>query len=84
MDEYNYYQGYLLDDNQYVWDLTENDKQLLDAAVYLVDNRYSIRKAALNCNYSKSTLHRKIHTQLRQLSSELYKCVIRTLSKSRR
>ena len=82
-----YYSGYLLDDIQN-WELSEPDKQLLDACILMVDNKYTIRETAKNSNYSRSTFHRLIHTRLRKLSYELYRCVFHiinsNLSKHRR
>lgn len=81
--ENQYYEGYLLDDI-YQWELSDADKKLLDASIWLVDNRATIRQTAQNNMYSKSTLHRLILTRLRMLSSELYKCVQNILNDHRR
>ena len=81
--ENQYYEGYLLDDI-YQWELSDADKKLLDASIWLVDNRETITQTAQNNMYSKSTLHRLIHTRLRILSSELYKCVQNILNDHRR
>ena len=72
--EYCYYHGYLLDDIQ-SYELSTEQTKLLDACIWMVDNRSTIRYTASNCGYSKSTLHLKIHSECRKLSSELYKCV---------
>lgn len=75
----NQYRGYLLDDSMQNFELTSNEKKLLDACVYLVDNRCAIRCAASNCDVAKSTLHHYIHTKLKSISFELYQCVKHTL-----
>lgn len=73
------WKGYQLD-SLMVFDLTEQDVHLLDACIFLVDNNYSIRKTAENVGYSKSTLHRRIHMNLRRLSYELYRCTLIVLN----
>lgn len=66
---------------QYEIDVPEYELSinLYDACCYLVDNRCSIRTCAKNMGYSKSTLHRQIHTKLRGQSYELYRCVLKQL-----
>lgn len=77
-NDYSYYNGYLLDDI-YSWELTVEDKELLNACVWLVDNAHSIRTTATNFCIPKSTLHSNIHSKLPKLSYELYNCVKRQL-----
>lgn len=77
--EYMYYNRYLLDDIQN-WELSEADTRLLDAAIFHVDNRSTVRCTAENFGYSKSVYHRLIHTRLKKISYELYKCVLKELS----
>lgn len=72
MDYYNNYQL----DGIYCFELTESDKLLLDACIYIVDNKTTIRKTAIEFCMSKSNLHRKTHNNLRKLSYELYCCVV--------
>lgn len=67
MDEY---QGYTLD--CYSWELTKNELEYLDAVLWLVDNKASLRLTSRNCLVSKSSLHRFIHNQLRSISYDLY------------
>lgn len=79
MDEYTTYEGYQLDD-VYTWELSDSDIDLLDAAIYLVDNRCTIRQVCKNFGkFKRATLQRHIHTKLRCLSFELYRCVCRVL-----
>ena len=68
------YEGYFLDGNSR-YDLSNDDILLLDACIWLVDNRASIRVTAKNMGFSKSSFHRSIHRRLRRLSNELYGCV---------
>lgn len=75
----NYYNNYLLDDTLHNYDLTESQKRMLDACLFLVDNRCTIRKAAVNHGISKSNLHWWIHKHLPKVSYELYAVVVRTL-----
>lgn len=72
---YEYYQGYLLDTSQ-SWQLSTKETSLLDACIWMVDNKSTIRTTASNCGYTKSTLHRLIHLKLKRISYELYRCII--------
>lgn len=65
------YMGYELDR------VFVNDKELalLHACYLIVDDKTTIRDAALKCNFAKSTLHWQIHHKLRFLSPELYRSV---------
>lgn len=67
----NYYQGYLLDGIA-EWELSDNDKLLLDSCIYLIDYRCSLREVERNCLISRSTLSRQINTRLRCISFEIY------------
>lgn len=73
------YSNYSLDGIT-VYDLTPRQAKLLDACIFLVDNNTSLRTTARNTYYSKSTIHRFIHTELRSVSFELYKCAKRVLN----
>ena len=64
--------------------LSEHHLQLLNATLDLIDNDWSIRKAANNSMCSKSSLHRFIHADLPYLSIELYDSAINVLRKHRR
>lgn len=72
------YGNYRLDDCTR-YDLSDRQVDLLDACIWLVDNRSSIRLTAKNFCTSKSYLHRGIHGVLPKLSSELYNCVKKQL-----
>lgn len=73
MDELFYYDGYQITKEYYLLD--EEDIKVLDACIWMIDNRASIRVTAKNCEYSKSTFHRRIHKECKELSYELYKLV---------
>lgn len=75
-----YYEGYELDCNE--WELTNEEINILNAAILLVDNHWSIRKLARNILKSKSQVHRDLH-KVRALSYELYQCVKRTLKENK-
>lgn len=66
------------------YELSDSDRKLLDAAIYIVDNNATIREASRNFDYCKSTLHKQIHNKLKGLSYELYKCVTRVLTQHNR
>lgn len=87
IDEYNikeeYYNNYLLDDTIEEWELTDKQKRCLDMAIYLVDNRYSIRKIAREFGLSKTQVHWWFNNKLRDLSYELYRCVVRQLKENK-
>ena len=59
----------------YVWELTDLDKQILDSAIWIVDNKVSIRQTAKEFYISKSKLQRQLSDKLKKLSYELYCCV---------
>lgn len=71
----DYYENYLLD--VYEWQLTKKDKDILDAAIYIVDNCCSIRQCSKAVCKSKSQIHRDMQQKLNALSYELYECVLR-------
>lgn len=71
----NYYNNYLLDDVT-VFDLTDDDKKLLDACIWMVDNNATFRVAAENCDYTRSTLCRHVHQRLPLLSCGLYRVLV--------
>ena len=73
------YSNYSLDGIT-VYDLTLRQAKLLDACIFLVDNNTSLRTTARYTSFSKSTIHRFIHTELRSVSFELYKCAKRVLN----
>lgn len=81
-DKYNYYtyKGYRLDEKP-TWSLSVDDIRLLDAAIYQIENRTTIRDAAKNYGLAKSTYHNRIYANLKLLSRELYDCVITVLCK---
>lgn len=75
-----YYKNFELEDT--IDHINEDQNHLLYACCYLVDYRASIRETARNCGFSKSTLHRKIHKDLKILSPELYGCVCKQLKRN--
>ena len=77
------YGGYLLNDDVFEWDLTEVEVRALEEAIWVVDNRHSIRCTARNFCRSKSTVHRDLNERLPKLSTELY-LVVRRILKRRR
>jgi len=82
-NDYQYYENYLLD-NTNSWELTEKDKEILNMAIWIVDNRCSIRQCSKEFGKSKSQLHRDIHSKLRSISYELYQCVTSQLRINKR
>ena len=77
-----YYENYLLD--VYSWELSDEDKELLNMAIYMVDNRCSIRQCSKEFMRSKSSIHRGMHNKVRLLSHELYKCVTKQFLQNKR
>lgn len=74
-----YYGNYQLDDVMFLDDLDPDDMGLLSASVLIADFNFSIRQSAKNTGYSKSQLHRLIHSRLKKLSFELHQVVIKRL-----
>lgn len=75
------YKGYQLDVEEY--SLTDRQKKLLDACIWLVDNRKSIRVSASNMLVSKSTLGRFLKDgELAELSYDLYGVVRAQIKKN--
>ena len=74
----NYYNNYLLDDIR-IYELTDHEQMILDNAILLVDNNYSLRKLSRNVGRSRSQLSRDFQKPLRTLSYELYGCVRKVL-----
>lgn len=66
------YKGYELNDTVNIWELEERDIAILDAAVELVENRYTLRELSDNVMFPRSTLSDNFKTPLRKLSAELY------------
>lgn len=66
-----YYEGYEIDCKGFYL-LDYKERKVLDACIWMVDNRATIRETARNCGYSPSTLWRRIHKECRYLSTELY------------
>jgi len=67
--------NYTLDVSKY--DLSEQDAAVIDNAISLVENNWSLRKLAENTGISKSTLQRDFANKLKYFSYELYQLVQR-------
>lgn len=76
------YGNYLLEAGVYNYDLSDIDKRSLDEAIWLIENKTTIRKTAKEFLISKSQLHRDLH-YIKNLSYELYQCVVRQLKKNK-
>ncbi len=73
----DYFNGYRLDISHYL--LEDEDLKLINACIWMVDNRSTIRETAKNNEFSTTTLWRRIHNKLPSLSSELHNSVIKRL-----
>lgn len=62
--------------------LSNEEKYVLCACCWMVDNRSTIRETAVKYGYSATTFWRRIHNECRQLSPELYRCVVRQMQKN--
>lgn len=82
LNDWEYYNNWLLDGVER-YQLTGEERALLDACILMVDNGYSIRDVESNTGYPKSTFHKHIHTKLRKLSYELYSVVVKLLEKNK-
>ena len=74
-----YYQNYEIPEKDY---LSSEEKHVLYACCWMVDNCSTIRETAVNCEYSATTFWRRIHNECRQLSPKLYRCVVRQMKKN--
>ena len=75
-----YYQGYeIAEEYNY---LEEEELHVLYACHWMVDNCSTIRETAIHCEYSATTFWRRIHNECRQLSPELYRCVVEQIQKN--
>lgn len=84
METYNeYYEGYILNDGLYSWNLTNRDKRILNEAIFLVDNNMSIRRLSKEFLVSKSQIHRDLTVELRKISFELYQVVQKIFKKNK-
>ena len=79
----DYYKNYMLNDGVYSYDLSDRDTEVLDEAIWLLDNKVSIRVVCNEFGRSKSTIHRDLHIRLSSLSSELYACIKKQLCKNK-
>lgn len=67
---FNYY-GWSLDCKSRV-ELSNDETHLLDACIWLIEHKSTIRDTATNWGYGKSNLHRLIHNNVAYLSPDLY------------
>lgn len=77
-----YFRGYEIEAMKEPFILTDEEYDLLDACYWMVRYEYTIRQAATNSGFAKSTLHRKIHHELRYISPDLYKAVKKQIKKN--
>lgn len=70
-------QGYMLDVPS--WELSKSDEEYFQCAVWIVDNKCSIRQMSKDCLVARSTFHTWYKKKLRGISYELYLCVRRQL-----
>ena len=59
------------------------EKRACDLAVYIIENRTTIRAAAKKFGVSKSTVHKDVSERLRRLNPELYFEVKAVLEKNK-
>lgn len=71
-----HFEGYQISDEYAYTDLSTEELHVLFACCWMVDNRSTIRETALNCDYSYTTLWRRIHNECKKISPELYRLVI--------
>lgn len=74
-----YYQNYEVPEKDR---LSNEENYVLYACHWMVDNRSTIRETAVKYGYSATTFWRRIHNECRQLSPELYRCVVRQMQKN--
>lgn len=64
--------------------LNEEEYRFLEACYWMIDNKETIRETAKNCDYAKSTLHYKIHNELKSLSSEMYRRICKIMKSNKK
>lgn len=79
-DLYYSYGGYEITKLNFLLD--EEEIKCIEACIFMVENKTSIRATAKNCCYRKSTFHRRIHSMCRDLSPELYEVVKRQMKEN--
>lgn len=80
----DYYQGYQLNEGVFIYALSDSDISVLDEAIYIIDNKVSLRYLADNFCRSKSALHRDLSINLKSLSWELFKLVEKQLKENKK
>ena len=60
-------------------ELSDKEKDIIIACIWLVDHRSTIRETAKNNQFAIATLWRGIHNDCKRLSPELYDCVVRQM-----
>lgn len=65
-----------IETEDYWMELTIDQYYLYETLVWMINNRATIRRSALKWEFSKSTLHKKIHKDCRELFPNLYKQVL--------
>lgn len=73
----SYYDGWRLEINEYEW--SNKDKEYMEAACMLVEEKMSIRLVCRELLLYKSSFHRWIHSRLKYISDELYYSVKKQL-----
>lgn len=84
MNEYCYYNGYQLDEPNYTYQLKENEIQIIEIGQSIVENHLSIRAVSREFLVPRSTIHSRLHNNLRMLSYELYSLVCKQLDWNRK
>lgn len=74
-----YYQNYEIPEKDC---LSSEERHVLCACCWMVDNHSTIRETAEKYRYSATTFWRRIHNECRQLSPELYRRVMKQMQKN--
>lgn len=72
------YYGYSLDSKSRS-ELSSDELNLLDACIWMIENKSSLRDTAKNWDFSKSYLHNHIHNDVSSLSPDMYVSVKKRL-----
>ena len=59
------------------------EERACDLAVYIIENRTTVRAAAKRLGVSKSTIHKDMETRLAQLSAPLYQEVTAVFARNK-
>lgn len=74
------YDGYKLSTNWY--NMSDDEKTVIVACVCMVRYKLTIRTTAMMFSYATTTFWKRIHNECKELSPDLYRCVVKQMKKN--